>query len=243
MSYNNADNLELEKIDYPKLSSPPTTPIPFFHFLTRLKTTKRAGWVFMGVPNAESISDHMYRMSIITLLAPPSLKSRLQLHRCTQMALLHDMAESLVGDITPREKIPKHEKHRRESSTMDWLTESLLGASANGLKESGEELRALWQEYEDDKTEEARFVHDVDKFELMLQMVEYEKQEKKQIDLGEFCGVLKSVTTKEVLEWSLEVLQGRKIFWGDQYSSLNGAEYEELLRKKLEAQGGSQERN
>ncbi len=42
----------------------------------------------------------MYRMSLITMLAPPSLAARLDLPRCMKMCLVHDMAESLVGDIT-----------------------------------------------------------------------------------------------------------------------------------------------
>ena len=30
------------------------------------------------------------------------------------MALVHDMAECIVGDITPGDNVPKDEKHKRE---------------------------------------------------------------------------------------------------------------------------------
>ncbi len=37
------------------------------------KRTFRTGWVLRGVKNAESIADHMYRMAIMSFLAPKPL--------------------------------------------------------------------------------------------------------------------------------------------------------------------------
>jgi len=34
--------------------------------------------------------------------------------RCIRMALVHDLSESLVGDITPYDNVSKEEKSRRE---------------------------------------------------------------------------------------------------------------------------------
>ncbi|KAF2455071.1 HD domain-containing protein [Lineolata rhizophorae] len=187
------------------------SPLPFFHVLERLKTTKRAGWRRFGIDHGESISDHMYRMSIITMLAPPALAARLDIPRCTKMALVHDMAELLVGDITPVDKVPKEEKSRRETATMDYLCGGLLGGWSGGLQ--AEDIRAIWQEYEDDRTEEAKFVHDVDKMELLLQMVEYERTHECAVDLGEFCWVATKVKMPEVREWSVTVLQERVKLW------------------------------
>ena len=64
---------------------------------------------------------------------------------------------------------------------MDYITGTLLGRVYGGPGGQapagvGAEIRALWQEYEDSKTYESWFVHDVDKMELLLQMVEYEKR-------------------------------------------------------------------
>src|SRR5690554_3150186 len=129
----------------------------------------------------------MYRMSIITLFTPPVLAARLDLPRCMKMCLIHDMAESLVGDITPVDGVPKPEKSRRETETVSFISSSLLGRVHGGVP--GEELRAIWQEYEDGVTLEARYVHDVDKMELLLQMFEYEKRGKGEVGLGEFAYV------------------------------------------------------
>lgn len=37
--------------------------------------------------------------------------------RCIKLALVHDMAECIVGDITPADNISKAEKHRREEGS------------------------------------------------------------------------------------------------------------------------------
>ncbi|TVY16015.1 HD domain-containing protein [Lachnellula arida] len=190
-----------------------SSPIPFFHMLERLKTTKREGWRRFNITQGESISDHMYRMALITMFAPPSLSSRLNIPHCTKMALVHDMAEALVGDITPVDGVSKPEKNRRESTTMDYFTQSLLSKVNNGM--TGAEIRAVWQEYEDSETLESKFVHDVDKIELVLQMVEYERVEKKRLDLGEFSWVASKIVMQEVKDWAEEVLKEREEFWGE----------------------------
>lgn len=154
----------------------------------------------------------MYRMSLISMFAPPSLRPRLDLPKCMKMCLIHDMAELLVGDITPVDGVPKPEKNRREAATMDYLTGSLL-RGVPGATTTGAEMRAIWQEYEDSQTLDSQFVHDVDKMELLLQMVEYEKSAGGKLDLGEFAYVSKKMTLPEMQAWGAEVIREREEFW------------------------------
>lgn len=198
--------------ELPHASQPgSSSAISFLHYVERLKIEKREGWRRFGISSGESIADHMYRMSIITMLAPPSLSSKLNIPRCTQMALIHDMAEGLVGDLTPVDGVPKKEKNRREAQTMDWISGSLLGKVHGGVV--GKELKGIWQEYEDDKTIEAHFVHDVDKIELILQMVEYERANDCNLDLSEFTWVAAKIKLPEVRTWAEEILDERKQLW------------------------------
>ena len=147
------------------------------------------------------------------MFAPPTLAPKLDLPKCTKMCLIHDIAELLVGDITPVDGVPKTEKNRREAATMDFLTKNLLRNVAGGT--TGEEMRAIWQEYEDSKTLDSHFVHDVDKMELLLQMMEYEKRGEGKIDLGEFAYVATKMALPEMKAWADEVLKEREEFWGD----------------------------
>lgn len=170
-------------------------------------------WIGADEVRGESIADHMYRMSLISLFAPPTLAPRLDLSKCTKMCLIHDMAELLVGDITPVDGVPKPEKSRREAVTMDFLTQTLL-RSVPGGGVVGEHIKAIWQEYEDSQTLDSHFVHDVDKIELLLQMVEYEKRAGGKIDLGEFAYVSRKVVLPEMKAWAEEIIGEREEFWG-----------------------------
>lgn len=145
------------------------------------------------------------------MFAPESLAAKINIPHCTKMALVHDMAEALVGDITPVDGVPKSEKNRREATTMDYFTKSLLGRVNGGL--TGQQIQDIWQEYEDSVTLESKFVHDVDKIELILQMVEYERSEKPQLDLGEFTWVATKIVLPEVQAWAEEILKEREEFW------------------------------
>ncbi|KAJ5172748.1 HD domain-containing protein [Penicillium capsulatum] len=182
------------------------SPIPFFHLIERLKTTKREGWRRFDI-NGESISDHMYRMSIMTMFPPPELAPKINIAHCTKMALIHDMAESLVGDITPADThITKPEKARREAAVMDYITEDLLG-KVPGASMSAQQMKEVFEEYEENKTLDAQYVHDIDKLELLLQMVEYERSHK--VDLSDFEGVVSRVQLPEMKVWAENVMKER----------------------------------
>lgn len=122
------------------------------------------------------------------------------------------MAECLVGDITPADEVPKPEKSRRERETMDYLTHSLLGSSTNCL-EAGQEIKEAWEEYEDSITLESKFVHDVDKLELILQMMEYERKGEGEVDLHDFTGVAEGIKLSEMKAWCRDVFRERVEFW------------------------------
>lgn len=92
--------------------------LEFFHLIEKLKTQKRTGWVREGVSSPESIADHMYRMSMLALLSEEDAK--LDITKCVMMAVVHDLAEASVGDITPFDGISKKQKQKLEEvSTIE----------------------------------------------------------------------------------------------------------------------------
>ncbi|KAK9801950.1 hypothetical protein WJX73_009920 [Symbiochloris irregularis] len=181
--------------------------VKFLALLQNLKTSRRAGWVQKGLPDCESIADHMYRMAAMALIAD---EPGVDMTRCLQLAVVHDMAEAIVGDITPRDGISKPEKCRMETEAINDM-QGMLGGAA------GKRIRDLWQEYEDGATPEAKLVKDFDKAEMILQASEYEAIS--DIDLGEFFdsteGKFQTQTGKE---WAQEIRDCRK----QQSKALNG---------------------
>jgi len=172
----------------------------------------------------------MYRMSILTMFAPPALAARINVQRCTMMALIHDMAELLVGDITPVDGVLKPEKSRRETETMDYLCKDVLGRVAAAYP--GQEIKKIWQEYEDSETLESKYVHDIDKVELLLQMMEYEMHHEGRIDLGEFSWVAQKIVLPEVKTWCDDILKEREEFWTSIGKKPSGSEFSPSQEKQ-----------
>ena len=78
---------------------------------------------------------------------------------------------------------------------------------------AGSEIKDLWREYEDGKTLESIFVHDIDKIELVLQMMEYERRGEGKVDLSEFLGVTKKIRLEECKAWCNQAFDEREEFW------------------------------
>ncbi|KAL9619699.1 MAG: hypothetical protein Q9160_005719 [Pyrenula sp. 1 TL-2023] len=146
------------------------------------------------------------------------------------MALVHDMAESLVGDITPMDKVSKPEKSRREEETIEYICTKLLGNVYSGF--AGSDIKSVWREYEDSQTLESLYVHDVDKIELLLQMVEYEKAHDAQLNLGEFARVAEKLHLEEMKGWAQEILDEQKTFWNSRNMQPPLPEISEKLKEQ-----------
>ncbi|XP_021674768.2 uncharacterized protein LOC110660702 isoform X2 [Hevea brasiliensis] len=148
--------------------------IDFLTLCHRLKTTKRKGWINHGIKGPESIADHMYRMALMALIAGdlPGVNRE----RCIKIAIVHDIAEAIVGDITPADGVPKQEKSRREQAALNEMCE-VLGGGMRAV-----EIKELWAEYENNASLEANLVKDFDKVEMILQALEYELEHGKVLD-------------------------------------------------------------
>ena len=143
--------------------------IGFFQEINKLKRIKRSGWVVDKVKNPESVAEHSFRTAVMCMFLGKG--RRLDLEKAMKMALIHDIAEARIGDIISYWRYPKavpvREKAEKEQKAM--------AAMASGL-EGGRGLLELWKEYEARKTKEAMFVKQVEKLEMALQALEYEKE-------------------------------------------------------------------
>ncbi len=149
--------------------------LDFLNLIGKLKTLKRTGWIKAGIVLPESDSDHMHRAAICAMLIPE--EPGLDRMKCIKMALTHDVCECLAGDFTPSCGITKEEKSRLERQALVDL-KSCLGES----HVLGHELLDLWEEYETGTSREAIYVKDIDKFEMILQADEYEREQDVRLD-------------------------------------------------------------
>ncbi|PRD29567.1 UNVERIFIED_CONTAM: hddc2 [Trichonephila clavipes] len=163
------------------------------------KHLKRTGWVLRDVAECEDVAGHMYRMSIMAFLLDDGMSCQVNRERCIKMALVHDIAECIVGDLTPFCGISKEEKHKKELEAMERLC-SLVGEKV------GKEFLNLYKEYEEQQTTEAKTVKDLDKFDMILQAFEYEKQSNFSLSLQDFFNSTEGTFQNPlVLKWVEEL--------------------------------------
>ncbi|OEH76427.1 HD domain-containing protein 2 [Cyclospora cayetanensis] len=146
----------------------------FLGFVGSIKRLKRAGWLrHIDSRDAESVGDHSFGVAAHFLaLSDKDLCVNGQCadrSRCIMMALTHDLAESIVGDITPQDPVTPKEKAKREGEAIRTICSSLEKTRAN-------ELIELWEEYERGHSAEAQLVKDADKFDMIVQAYDYEQR-------------------------------------------------------------------
>ncbi|CAI4055930.1 hypothetical protein SKDZ_02G3480 [Saccharomyces kudriavzevii ZP591] len=195
--------------------SHPNFILAFLNVVQQLKIQKRTGYLDLGITECESISDHMYRLGIITMLIKDPRVNR---DKCVRIALVHDIAESLVGDITPVDPIGKEEKHRREWETIKYLCDVLV-KPYNEITAS--EIMEDWLAYENVTSLEARYVKDIDKYEMLVQCFEYERQYKGTKNFDDFFGAVTSIKTGEVMSWTNDLVIQRQNFFATLAQSTN----------------------
>lgn len=124
-----------------------------------LKDLARAGWLRRGVPHVESVAAHSWGVAWLTLvLLPPGLDRA----RALTYAVLHDLPEVRVGDLTPADGVPAQEKHRREAEAIASLATPLPASIAEA-----------WRAYEAQADAESRFVRQLDRLDMAIQAVAY----------------------------------------------------------------------
>ncbi|KAL0211571.1 hypothetical protein RCL1_005197 [Eukaryota sp. TZLM3-RCL] len=141
--------------------------LKLFELAGYLKTLKRTGWVNSNIPAPESVADHSYRTSLMALVLASSVPN-VDPTRAALMALIHDLSESVVGDITPFCPAELQiDKKAREIAAIQTMCQDLP-------KDVSTLIISLFREYEDNATPTAQFVKTIDKLEMVLQASEYE---------------------------------------------------------------------
>ena len=139
----------------------------FFFQIAGLKKLPRSGWkIKIGLDDSESVAEHSYMMSVMSMVLS-DMKS-LNSEKVLKMTILHDWAESKIGDFMP-EEIGRDKKSELENYAMNEILESLPQKIQSNYND-------IWNEFLVRGTPEARLVHELDKLEMALQAKIYEKE-------------------------------------------------------------------
>lgn len=137
------------------------------------------------MPNGtESVAAHSFGVSVTAMMLADEIKTRgldIDIERVLKMALLHDWAETRVGDMpkTATDYFGADVRKRAETSA---LADIVFSAGA-----AGSQYTDLYQDYEQRHSLEARIVKAADVIDLLIQAYALERAGAKGLD--EFWGV------------------------------------------------------
>lgn len=168
--------------------------------LNNLKQMPRTGWLLCNVPlgEAEDVAQHTFEVAAVTLLLADELKRQgtsVNRERALSMAIVHDWAEAEVADFpyTALKHLgPAGTKRRIEKRALEDLLTKLPNK---------EKYLALWREYSEKRTLEAKLVHAVDYLSMLVQALKYREGGNRSRKLAELWVAVRSDLEPYILEF------------------------------------------
>jgi len=135
-----------------------------------LQRLQRTGFVMSGVTNPQTVGEHSFGVSLWVMLLVERIKTKgkIDIAKVLKMATLHETAETRISDIP----MPGR-KYLGDKNVSD----AERKATKEIFKNFPKEWQAIWAEFEDAKTLEARIVKAADKLEMMHKILCYEKHQ------------------------------------------------------------------
>jgi 5'-deoxynucleotidase YfbR-like HD superfamily hydrolase len=121
--------------------------------------------LLLGIPRAESVAEHSFRVGIIGMML--AAMEGADTGHTAELALFHDAHETRIGDV------PSVGRAYVTTAAPEAVTAHQTSAMPGEVSKM---FQALTEEYEANKTTEARLAHDADKIETLLQAIEYQAQ-------------------------------------------------------------------
>ena len=140
--------------------------LSFILEIDKLKRVLRRTLVADG-SRQENSAEHSWHLALMAVLLAEHAPEGADVERVVRMVLVHDLVEIDQGDTFCYDADAMVGKEERER---------LCAERVFGLlpPEQGAELRALWDEFEEGRTPEARFANALDRLQPLLQNLETE---------------------------------------------------------------------
>jgi putative hydrolase of HD superfamily len=179
--------------------------IQFILEVDKLKTILRRTYL-INADRVENTAEHSWHLAIGAILLAEHANEPVNITRVLKMVLVHDIVEIDAGDTYFYDEAAEVDKSTREQRAADRLF-GILPA------DQGEELRALWEEFELGETPEARFALALDRF--MPQLHNYYTEGRSWNEHG--------ITADRVLERNASIANGSGKLWDCARSLLDDA--------------------
>ncbi len=149
-----------------------------------VKHLPRKGWLERGLPagRVESVGSHSFGTALLALVLKEAglLPAGVPAERLLAVALLHDITESVTGDLTPADNVTPARKAALELDAVRRLLGDVPGMA--GLQRELEAFVSGGKAAGKDPV--YALVQQIDKLDMMIQALRYEKESGK--DMGDF---------------------------------------------------------
>lgn len=168
----------------------------FLKTIGELKNIQRRGLTFYGVKDADSATDHTFRLALMVWIF--GQKRKLDLAKAFKLALVHDLCKVYTGDITPYDGLfSKGKQKNHYGLAWRWRRLSLKEKEKRYKEKFQKERRAMqrlivklpsyvqsdmadiWLDYQNVKSQEAKFVSQLDRIENLIEALECWEKNKK----------------------------------------------------------------
>lgn len=109
----------------------------------------------------ENDAEHSWHIAVMAMLFEEYTVEKADVSHTIRMLLVHDLVEIYAGDTFAYDVEGNKTKAEREKQSADRLFSQLPG-------EQGEKLRALWEEFEQRQTPEAKYANCLDRLQPFL---------------------------------------------------------------------------
>ncbi len=135
--------------------------IAFIKEIDKIKYIQRRSKLFNS-DRRENDAEHSWHLAMMAIVLAEHSNNSIDLLKVLKMVLIHDIVEIDAGDTFIYDTTKKH-------ANID--EEHIAAKRIFGLlpQEQAEELLALWEEFEEGETDEAKFAKTMDRFEPLLQ--------------------------------------------------------------------------
>lgn len=129
--------------------------------ISKMKSIYRQSVYFEdGKLKRENDAEHSWHMCMYAMVLEEYAPKGTDISKCIKMMLIHDLVEIYAGDTYLYDEKGYEDKEEREQAAADKLYAM--------LDEKGEELKALWYEFEAGESLEAQFANTLDRLQPLL---------------------------------------------------------------------------
>ena len=134
--------------------------IKFVMIIDDMKNIFRRNLIIDG-SRRENDAEHSWHFAMLAMILEEYSAEKINIERVLKIALVHDLIEVYAGDTFAYDAKSNEDKHEREVQAAEKLFGILDPVQ-------GAEIRALWDEFEQMETPEARYANAIDRIQPLI---------------------------------------------------------------------------